>query len=190
MSRIVRLRTPIALLGALVLGACAQTPARTDARAAEPNLEFVRTPQWANGLRWETPLATASAASATIGPAGGRLALPATGLVLTVPAGAVAAPTRFAVTALPGTLVAYDFQPHGVAFAKPVILEQSLRGTARVERTASVEGGSFTDASQLDQVAGTAQVAEYRPSERARGGDAVRIAVPHFSGWVFTTGRR
>jgi hypothetical protein len=185
-----RFRSPLALLGALALGACAQAPARGEAAASGPNLEFVRTPSWASGLRWVTPLAAPVAASATIGAEGGRVALASTGLTLTVPAGAVSAPTRFEVAAIPGALVAYDFRPHGVAFAKPVVLEQRLRGTAPIPSGAALEGGSFADPTQLDLVAGVAQVDEYAPAAVAADGRVARVAVRHFSGWLLTTARR
>lgn len=188
MLRLLRLRAPLALAGALALGACVQTPARTDAAIAEPNLEFVRTPTWATGLRWATPRTSAATATATIGANGGELELASTGLVLTVPAGAVSSPTKFTVTALPGALVAYDFQPHESAFAKAIVVEQRLRGVEPVAAGVTFEGGSFGDVSQLDQAAGVAQVSELVPASRLA--HAVRAEVRHFSGWLLTIARR
>lgn len=192
-------RLCLALAAALALAACRE-PQPTASRSAElssptteTNPEFVRRPSWATVLQWAQPRAESAVATETIGAEGGVLELPQTGLVLTVPAGAVSEPTRFVVTSLPGRIVGYELAPHGLTFAKPLVLEQSLRGTERraiAGEETRLEGGYFADASQLDDAGGVAQVEEFRPARLSRDGSRVRFEVPHFSGWVVATGRR
>src|SRR4051794_36184215 len=51
-------------------------------------------------------------ASKVIDSRGGTISLPEAGLTLIVPAGAVANATAFSVTAIEGSSVAYEFEPH------------------------------------------------------------------------------
>jgi hypothetical protein len=140
------------------------------------------------GLQWAKP-ATAATVSGVIGAEGGSIAVP-NGARLIVPRGAVAGPVTFSITRLPGRIVAYDFQPHGLRFAVPAQIEQpignvDLRGVA----TSSIEGAYFESAAALDQSAGTAQVSEFRPTEVLIGRGVVRFTVDHFSGYMVSTGR-
>jgi hypothetical protein len=68
--------------------------------------------------------------SAMVGADGGTLSLPGADFSLTIPAGALAGPTAITVTAKAGPFVAYEMQPHGLRFMKPVIALQGLRTTA------------------------------------------------------------
>jgi hypothetical protein len=200
----VRAPTPLRLtlaVAGLSLAACKDGPAPTATRSAEAarpparveSSESEQPPAWATLLQWNERRAEAALAVETIGAEGGSVELPQTGLVLTVPAGAVAAPTRFVVRSLPGHVVGYEFEPHGVTFAKPLVLEQQLRGTARRQEggeAPALEGGYFADASQLDDAGGVAQLEEFRPAQVSRDGSRVRFEVHHFSGYVIATARR
>jgi len=64
--------------------------------------------------------------SQTIGRDGGVIRLPRAGLTVTVPRGALDAPTRITVTAPKGDLLGYEFAPHGLRFKKPVTLTQEV----------------------------------------------------------------
>ena len=197
-----RAPTPLRLtlaVAALSLAACKDGPVATASRSAEavsslaPSREPARARSWATVLQWEQRRAEAAVATETIGAEGGVLELPQTGLVLRVPAGAVAQPTRFVVRSLTGHGVGYEFEPHGVAFARPLVLEQQLRGTARRHGAGEdvvIEGGYFADASQLDDAGGVAQLEEFRPAQVSRDGSSVRFEVHHFSGYVLATGRK
>jgi hypothetical protein len=68
--------------------------------------------------------------SAVVGADGATLLLPSADFSLTIPAGALSHPTEITVTAKAGPFVAYDMQPHGLRFMKPVIAVQGLRTTA------------------------------------------------------------
>lgn len=140
------------------------------------------------GLLWAKP-ATAVTVSGMIGAEGGTLAIP-NGARLVVPRGAVATPVRFSITRLPGRIVAYDFQPHGLRFAVPAQIEHPIAGMAlHGVAPAHLEGAYFEDAALLDQTTGRAQVSEFRPTTVALDKGSVRFTVDHFSGYMVSTGR-
>lgn len=66
--------------------------------------------------------------SQTIGPSGGTISIPATGLTVSFPAGAVDAPITITITA-DEKYVAYKMAPAGTRFLKDVTLTQSLSTT-------------------------------------------------------------
>lgn len=68
--------------------------------------------------------------SAVVGVDGATLLLPGAEFSLTIPAGALTAPTAITVTAKAGPFVVYEMQPHGLRFMKPVMAVQGLRTTA------------------------------------------------------------
>lgn len=68
--------------------------------------------------------------SALIGPDGGSLSLPGSDFTLTIPSGALAAPTRITIVAKAGAHVAYEMLPHGLRFLKPATAVQGLQHTA------------------------------------------------------------
>ena len=134
------------------------------------------------------PLDGDLAASAVIGAAGGTLELPAAGLRLIVPRGAVASNVTFTVTAYPGTLLAYEFGPHGTTFATPVRVEQNLKDIV-IPADVPVFAGYFPAQPDLlvDDVVGT--IKEKHPATLDLTGGKVRFDVPHFSGYLVATGR-
>ena len=67
--------------------------------------------------------------SKVVGPAGGIITLPRSGLTVVGPVGALAAPVNITVTAPSGSLVGYHFEPHGLVFRKPLIATQKTSGT-------------------------------------------------------------
>jgi hypothetical protein len=68
--------------------------------------------------------------SAIVDADGATLLLPGADFSLTIPAGALTEPTAITVTAKAGPFVAYEMQPHGLRFMKPVLAVQGLRTTA------------------------------------------------------------
>jgi hypothetical protein len=68
--------------------------------------------------------------SEVIGPDGGTLSLPGSDFILSIPSGALAAPTTITVVAKAGAHVAYDMLPHGLRFLKPATAVQGLQNTA------------------------------------------------------------
>jgi len=68
--------------------------------------------------------------SAVVGPEGGLFSLPGSDFTMSIPEGALTTPTLISVTSKGGPHVAYDMQPHGLVFLKPVTVVQQLRNTA------------------------------------------------------------
>lgn len=66
--------------------------------------------------------------SKSIGPSGGTISIPETGLTLSFPAGAVEAPIRITITS-DDRYVAYKMEPSGTRFLKDVIATQQLAAT-------------------------------------------------------------
>jgi hypothetical protein len=85
----------------------------------------------AKAVRWGPAHSTIEqSVSALVGADGATLFLPGADFSLTIPAGALSRPTAITVTAKAGPFVAYEMQPHGLRFMKPVIAVQGLRTTA------------------------------------------------------------
>jgi len=68
--------------------------------------------------------------SGVVGPEGASLALPGSDFTMSIPVGALSGATLVTLTSKGGSHVAYDMQPHGLVFLKPVTIVQQLRNTA------------------------------------------------------------
>ncbi len=85
----------------------------------------------AKAVRWgASHLAVEERVSSFVGPEGGSLSLPGSDFTMTIPGGALPAPTFITVISKGGAHVAYDMQPHGLVFQKPVTVVQQLRRTS------------------------------------------------------------
>ncbi|HSU13954.1 hypothetical protein [Longimicrobium sp.] len=132
------------------------------------------------------PLQQNYTATATIGSAGGTIAIPQAGFRITFPAGAVSAPVTVRATALAGSNVAYEFEPHGIVFAREPVISQDLGLTSVLGQLLStpLQGGYFADASLLGD--GVATISETRPATL----DLLRLrttfTIRHFSGYAVT----
>lgn len=121
---------------------------------------------------------------------GGELRIPETGLRLTIPAGAIPRDTMtITVTALAGRAVAYEFQPHGTRFAKPLTFSQDLSVTSWLVSLLKPElsGGYFKDASQVNTQTGVSVINEELDARIS--GNRVTFDISHFSGYMVSTGR-
>ncbi|MCA2985709.1 MAG: hypothetical protein ACK6DR_14185 [Gemmatimonas sp.] len=186
-----RLARTLAFVGAagLALGTAACT---TDGPTAlsEQTASFAKAAGGNGGLATEvttlawTKPAKERTASAVIGRAGGVLRIPS-GARLVVPAGAVSANVTFRVTQVAGSILAYDFEPHGITFAVPLTLEQPINGT-NFDRFTNpvVRGAYFKDVLQLDQTRLKATVDEFRPTVLSIDKKWIRFSIDHFSGYI------
>lgn len=192
-------RNTMAGFGAVALAAAAMACADGGRAPVAPDGPVARPPAAAlekrsarqvkvDGLRWRHQLKEDLSASAVIGPAGGVLALPATGVRLVVPPGAVARPTTFGVTALAGKLVAYDFEPAGSTFPVALRVEQDAAfiDTKRAPTTAVI-AGYFPSRANLDQALGTGSVTEVIATSWSSS--TLTFPVWHFSGYIISWGR-
>ena len=142
-----------------------------------------------NGLQRTRALAVPITVSKAIGPDGGTIAIPEAGVTVTVPRGALAATTKITMTARSGTLVAYDFAPHGITFAKPLVFSQKLSGTnATLLSAPLLRLGYYEDANLLTKTGGVVS--------QLLGGVVNALSwtftssIPHFSGYMVSCGRR
>jgi len=134
----------------------------------------------------KTPI-TSVTASATIGPLGGVLALPSAGLTVVVPPLAVTKATKMSVTAVAGSSVAYEFEPHGIKFTVPLVATQSLKGTQAQSggsiNPLSLFAGYFPDSKQITSVS------ELLNLDVNVLGQTSVLTIWHFSGYIIATGR-
>jgi hypothetical protein len=145
----------------------------------------------AAGLTRKRGLASDLTVSAVIGPGGGSLEIPQVGFRMTVPPGAVSAPTVLTAKAVAGSLVAYEFGPHGMTFTAPVRISQDLGATAWTKvRLAAIEAAYFATPSQLDLLRSEAVVDEFLPTSIDPLGRKAAFSITHFSGYMLSSGRK
>lgn len=89
--------------------------------------------------------------SGTIGYWGGSLSIPGSDFTITFPVGALSKSTTITIISDASGFVSYDMQPHGLQFAKPVIVTQRLRHTEanNLPADAKLFGAYFEDESLL-----------------------------------------
>lgn len=199
MSFSIRRFTAMAAAGLAFLAACSGEPATAPgtplaAKVSAPSSDLlggvvgVLNLSALNGLLRTTPLASDITVSKTIGTAGGTLSIPAAGVTVTVPSGALATSTVITMTARKGVLVAYDFAPHGITFAKPLVFSQKLTGTnATILSAPLLKLGYYSDPSLLTAVGGT--VSELLGGTINLLSWTFTSNIKHFSGYMVGTGR-
>jgi hypothetical protein len=122
---------------------------------------------------------------------GGRIEIEEAGLRVDVPSGAIATNSlNITVTVLPGKAIAYDFQPHGTKFLKPLAFRQDLEGTTwdHSNFKGTLNGGYFKDTRQLNLLSGLAILDELFPIEIKT--HEARFNINHFSGYMVSGGRK
>ncbi|GAC1481384.1 MAG: hypothetical protein NVS1B4_26540 [Gemmatimonadaceae bacterium] len=197
LSRLAGVSTTIVLTLALATG-CGERAVTPTAPALSyrPSFGVVPgapvAPTLVRGLARTKPVASAQVRLFVSALTGGSVVLPGSGMRLIVPAHAVARDMTITVTAIPGDLVAYDFQPHGLVFSAPVVLEQSFEGTDAANNSSlhgQLVGGYFPDASMLaSTAAGLSTVVEFEPTDVDPTSGTVRITLSHFSGYIVALG--
>lgn len=154
-----------------------------------PPLGVVEAPGGAlvHPIRRQRPLAREVSWSFDVGAQGTTVRHPSTGLTITVPAGAVAGPTHITVFALRGAPLAYRFEPHGLQFAVPIQLTQSLHGLLLGGASRPIPrlvAGYFADDSLATDAAGNAPVIEILPVQIDVRAHKAILSVRHFSGYT------
>jgi hypothetical protein len=181
------------VLAAAALSACGSESTQPTALISTggPVLELFDPALEVDVLQRSTPLLHNFAAAAVIGRAGGTITLPEAGLSIYFPQNSVFIPTLVTVVAVPGTSVAYTFQPHGLVFRRPPVIAQDLRGTAAFGDPAvrgRLEGAYLPDLAGLIGI--TARVREVRPTRVDVERGMMYFDVDHFSTYVASSGRR
>jgi hypothetical protein len=179
------------LAAAALFAACSDAPIPTAPTLPDdgPVLEIWNPPIVVDVMRRTEPLAAPLSTSALVGRPGAVMHLQAAGMTLYIPPNALRRPTQITVTALPGSEVAYTFEPHGLVFRKAIYVIQDLKITEAFlhpEERADLEGAYFADPGQIDPATGTARVSETRPTYVDVNGWRAAWSVEHFSGYLLS----
>jgi hypothetical protein len=146
-------------------------------------------------LKRLTPLPSDISQSMVIGPAGGSINIQAAGGKIDFPPGALAAPTLITMTAFAGPDVAYDFQPHGLTFAQPVKIQQTVAGTWAAAYPTLLDGmhgsyyGTSLDNAWVDKGKYFAHVDENELGYVDANRSQIKFYIGHFSGYMLSCGR-
>jgi hypothetical protein len=193
--------TVILAVAALAWGtACGDSPSepmRSLTAAPSLDLNAANTPLTpAQGLLRTTPLSARVVVVKTIPSGGGGIDVPGTDFQLQVPNGAfVGKSMTITIIAYPGNVVAYDFQPHGTVFLKPLKAVQQLGHTNWKSFNLPAgfypnwSGAYFATPSQIDLVTGRALINEFMPGGVSVGGATMTWSIPHFSGYMVAVGQ-
>ena len=139
-----------------------------------------------------SPLTVRYEVSQMIGRQGGQISLPALGLTLTFPFGAVTSPTMIQIVAKPGAQVSYEFYPH-MTFNAPVLVTQDLSFTetrGNPSLVPSLIAAYFPDdidSDFLNSDKSAVKVEELRAVTITGG--VMSFTVNHFSGYLASSGR-
>jgi hypothetical protein len=195
-SRLARTAATLGVVLAGLTAACSDAPSSPNVTADAPRpaqLVMSRSRGGSgetNKVGRVNPLSAPISVSFRIDPSqNGHFEIKAAGLEVDVPQGAVTTPVEITATALPGNVIAYEFQPHGLVFQKPLRVRQDLR--AIDWRTASFGGleiAYFADASALD-AGSQVSVQEFLGSFFSLLSGRVEFDVNHFSGYMVSWGR-
>ena len=179
--------TAIAVSGCAVDATAPSAPAASGAPAQTVLGTLLSQPVAVTPLLRTTPLPTNVSASTVVGTLGGSVSIPSAGLNLVIPPLAVAPGTRITVTALAGSNVAYQFEPHGIRFAVPLVATQSLRGTQAQSggliSPLSLFAGYFPDQTRPTSITELLDVNVSLLSQTSV------FSIWHFSGYIIATGR-
>jgi hypothetical protein len=146
------------------------------------------------------PLSKSITVSGVIGPKGGQIKIGEAGLTVVFSKGAVLQNTTITVTADAGSLVSYEFGPHGTQFLAPVAIEQDMQKTTfggKPDKAATLYGGYLLHGTS-DIVGDSAKVSEFHAAQssvstdsfgKKQLKDAVYV-VWHFSGYILISGRQ
>lgn len=130
----------------------------------------------------------------TITPSGGFIMLPASGLIMYFPQGAVASDVSVTVTARKGNRVLYSFAPHGITFNTPVYVLQNVKGTeldVPPRKRPEVHAGYISDCTTFIHTDGTADFSEVMPAAYygKKKSTFAYFTIRHFSGYALASGR-
>ena len=180
-----------------LLAPVAATPTFARIRATDSTLTLTNTTYSDTSLVLKrlVPLAADISVSMVVGPSGGEIKINEAGGKIVFPAGALGAPTLITMTALAGPNVAYDFQPHGITFAQPVKIQQTVAGTWAAAYPVLINGlhGAYYDSSLdsawIDPGKYFALAKETEIGYPESNGSQIKFYIGHFSGYMVSCGR-
>lgn len=164
-----------AILGAFVLASCSDAgfptptaPVEASAEGGSGSSDLTESQTSSGGLElralWWDREHKGVRVTRTIGPSGGTIAIPETGLTMSFPAGAVAAPISITITA-DEDYVAYKMDPAGTTFLKDVTVTQSLSKTELGLRPLQKQLYAAYIADDRVSLSGTVPFLELEPTE-------------------------
>jgi hypothetical protein len=144
-------------------------------------------------IKWSsTHVNQVRSVSATIGYDGGTLSIPGSDFSITFPKGALYSPTSIKIISDASGYVSYDMQPHGLKFAKPVIVTQRLKNTAVYGTPTALEAAGAYFAQDLLDLSGILKALEIEktliysgPSGQA---EVETWELKHFSRYMLASG--
>ena len=191
-ARVGRAAAVLSLALAGFTAACSETPSSPAAPELEarPAAELISEPVYGLGLVRDYAIEPGLTTTIRVGKAGGKFRV-AGGLTVEVPAHEFSRDTTLTVTPVPGTVVAYEFQPHGVTFRKGLRLTQDLNRTNWTQKDLSqFEIGYFANSTDLDAKLQRALVKEFLRANIDVKAKRLSYDVYHFSGYMVSWGRR
>lgn len=134
-------------------------------------------------------------ASGSIGYNGGTLAIPGSDFTITFPRGALYETTWITITSDASGYVSYDMKPHGLKFAKPVIVTQRLNNTAVYNTPAALNAACAYFSTDLLDLGGILKALEIETTtifSAPNGGSLVpeieTWQLNHFSRYMLASG--
>jgi hypothetical protein len=144
-------------------------------------------------LWWKDRSKTLAPVSQVIGVLGGTITIPETGLTVSFPAGAVAAPITITITP-DADYVAYKMEPAGTRFLAPVTVTQSIASTEIAGRPLTSALFAAYIANDNLSLSGKVPVTELEPSQTIFSTVAPLIPqahvwiIRHFSRYMLASG--
>jgi hypothetical protein len=120
--------------------------------------------------------------SASIGYNGGSLAIPGSDFTITFPKGALYETTWITITSDASGYVSYDMKPHGLKFAKPVIVTQRLNNTAVYKTPAALNAACAYFSTDLLDLSGILKALEIETTTIFSAPNAESL-VPEIETW-------
>jgi hypothetical protein len=186
-------RFVLAGLAVLAAAACADSNSSTLTPRA-PALSAGSAAKVKNAAGRVHPVSRSFTRSIDVDFKGGEIRIDEVGLRVKVPKQAIRpqeGTIHMSVTVLAGDQIAYEFQPSGITFQRPLQFEQDLRDLADAASRGDVPQVSYFKSTQdLDPVHGVARTYEDLTTDIDLSGHTVKADIWHFSGYIVSWGRR
>jgi hypothetical protein len=183
----------LAGLAVLAAAACADTNSSTLTPRA-PVLSAGSTAKTQKAAGRKVPVSRSFTRSIDVDHKGGELKIDEVGFKLKVPKQAIRpqdGTIHISVTVLAGDQVAYEFQPSGITFSRPLEFEQDLRDLDASGSASLVPQVSYFKSQQdLDPTRGIARTYEDLITDIDFSGHTLKADVWHFSGYIVSWGRK
>src|SRR6266550_3389643 len=184
-----------AVLSAFVIASCSGLgdPSPTGLLSASPDAAHTATSLELEALWWKDWHRDVVQVSKTIDSLGGTISIPETGLTMTFPQGAVAAPITITVTS-DAEYVAYKMEPAGTKFLKDVTVSQSLATTEVAGETLRKQLSAAYIADDSVSLRGKVPVSELEPSYTVFSSGSSSLPqsqvwiIRHFSRYMLASG--